>query len=311
MKKVKAVAPFYNEKDFKTQAYKAWVRQKGEQAKAHYPWRAFHGVAYRWDLPSLGILKSKKEARLRFVEPVSMSFDTFPDYARYEIIPLIWDCWPKYIEKTVAWLKKHNVKSVIFTSSQIAEMMKERLPDVNVFKITEGIEVSRFGAGELLKERVVNLFEMGYMQRRYFNRKYPDVYKRLNQSPQGWTQEGFDGLKRFLENTRVIVIYPRSVTEPNIAQGIETLTQRYWECMLSRIVMVGHAPQELVDLVGYNPVIELNSEDEVGHVQDIIEHIGDYQAMVDHNREVALRMAPWEIRMKQVMEWLKGLGYEI
>ena len=45
-------------------------------------------------------------------------------------------------------------------------------------------------------------------------------------------------------------------------------------------------------------------------VMDIVEHISEYQDLVDKNRETALKMAPWEIRMKQIMEWLEGLGYE-
>ena len=51
-----------------------------------------------------------------------------------------------------------------------------------------------------------------------------------------------------------------SSPKPELAGDIETLTQRYWECMLSRIVMLGHAPQELIDLIGYNPVIEIDKE---------------------------------------------------
>ena len=36
-----------------------------------------------------------------------------------------------------------------------------------------------------------------------------------------------------------------------------------------------------------------------------------YQELVDRNRETALQMGSWDIRMKQIMEWLRGLGYEV
>jgi hypothetical protein len=109
------------------------------------------------------------------------------------------------------------------------------------------------------------------------------------------------------------VIFPRSITQPEMAQGIETLTQRYWECMLSRILMVGHAPKELTDLVGYNPVIELDMEHDLEQIESILDDIANpvYQELVDRNRETALRMGSWDIRMKQVMEWLRELGYEV
>lgn len=81
-------------------------------AKSHYPPKCLHGAVFRWELPTLW--KSKKEARLRFVEPVSLFFDTFPDYARYEVVPMFWDCWPCYFEKTCEWLRRHQVKTAIF-----------------------------------------------------------------------------------------------------------------------------------------------------------------------------------------------------
>ena len=80
--------------------------------------------------------------------------------------------------------------------------------------------------------------------------------------------------------------------------------------MLSRSVLLGRAPKELIDLVGYNPVVTLDKEHSDEQVRDIVEHISEYQDLVNKNRETALRMAPWEIRMKRVMEWLEGLGYE-
>lgn len=80
--------------------------------------------------------------------------------------------------------------------------------------------------------------------------------------------------------------------------------------MLSCSVLLGRAPKELIDLVGYNPVVTLDKEHADEQVRDIVEHISEYQDLVNKNRETALRMAPWEIRMKRVMEWLEGLGYE-
>ena len=64
-------------------------------------------------------------------------------------------------------------------------------------------------------------------------------------------------------------------------------------------------------VIGYNPVIDIDYDHFADQVYDIVAHVEDYQPLVDKNREVALQMAPWEIRMKQVMEWLKGLGYDI
>lgn len=113
-------------------------------------------------------------------------------------------------------------------------------------------------------------------------------------------------------NAKVTIALPRSITQPEIAGDIETLTQRYWECMFSRMVMVGHAPQELIDFIGYNPVIELSdkiSAEEL--IANVIEHIEDYQFLVDKNRAIAKRLGSWDVRIAWLIEVLEQLGYEV
>lgn len=107
-------------------------------------------------------------------------------------------------------------------------------------------------------------------------------------------------------NAKVTIALPRSLTQPELAGDIETLTQRYWECMFSRIVMVGHAPKELVDFIGYNPVIELRSDvSPIHQIVEILSHINDYQSLVDRNRATAERKGSWNVRMKWLMKELE------
>lgn len=118
-------------------------------------------------------------------------------------------------------------------------------------------------------------------------------------------------LHEAMEDARITIALPRSVTKPEVAGDIETLTQRYWENMLSRMVMVGHAPKELVDLIGYYPVVELEKKNPVGQIEDILAHIEDYQPLVEKNRDMALRMGDWALRMKTVMAFLESCGYNL
>lgn len=76
--------------------------------------------------------------------------------------------------------------------------------------------------------------------------------------------------------------------------------------MFSRMVMVGHAPQELVDFIGYNPVIELREDISAeALIREVLEHIDDYQELVDKNRKTAQRLGSWDVRMKWLMEELR------
>ena len=305
---VKAVASYWRKGgiNFKTWAYEAWVKYGGQVADVHYPPRWLHHLAFNYELPT--ICKNKKEARLRFVEPVSLSFDTFPDYCLYEIIPFIWDCWPCYFEKVCCWFDKHKVKTAIFTSSQTAERMQERFPNINIMYCPEAVDTSRYDGGRPLSEREIDVLEFGRASGLNINWKGINYVCTKKDGKYLYSNEQ---LPKLMGNAKITIALPRSITEPEKAGNIETLTQRYWENMLSRIVMVGHAPKELVDLIGYNPVIELDYELFNEQIIDIIQHIEDYQELVDKNRDVALKKSDWTLRMVKVTTWLRSLGYTI
>lgn len=307
MKQLVAVAPYNHGINFKMQVYDAWVKMGGQTMSSHYPPTIFHGYAFNHELPT--IWKNKKKALLRFVEPVSISFDTFPEYVHYEIIPMIWDCWPKFFEKTCQWFIKHDVKTAIFTSSQTAERMKKRFPQMNILAITEGIDTSKYKEGKNLNERSIDLLEFGRRNKKVFDVDLPSEYKHLYSKNGEHIFKTEHDLVDGLADSKVTVCYPRCDTQPQKAGDIETLTQRYWEAMLSRIVIVGRAPQELIDLIGYNPVIEIKRERQTEHIIDIIKHIEEYQTLVDKNRETALKMGDWGIRVGQITDWLNSLGY--
>lgn len=340
MKTVKAVAPYRHPAflNYKMSAYEAWERTGGEISPAHYPPRALHGLAFRYEIPEwvqkgssrfaslskfkslcwnrffnfqLSIINSRNEARLRFVEPVSLYFDTFPDYALYEVIPFVWDCWPCYEEKMCKWLEKHDVKTAIFTSAQTAERMRERFPQMNIMWCAEAVDSTLYTEGKSLAERGIDLMEFGRSNERVFNVKLPEMIKHVSTMQDGKFLYTNEQLYQAMGDAKVTITLPRSVTQPEIAGDIETLTQRYWECMLSRMVMLGHAPKELVDLIGYNPVIELDTEHTAEQVQEILAHIEDYQLLVDKNRETALKMGDWYVRMQEVMKCLIDCGYEV
>ena len=309
MKRVFGVAPYYHGINFKMQVYDAWVKMGGNTMPCHYPWRVFHKFAFNYELPTFH--KNEKIAQLRFVEPVSLSFDTFPDYARYEIIPLVWDCWPMYFEKTCHWFIKHHVRTAIFTSSQTADRMKKRFPQMNILTITEGIDTSKYNEGKRLNERSIDLLEFGRRNKKVFDVNLPPNYTHLyskNGEHLFYTEQDLvDGLA----DSKITVCYPRCDTQPDKAGDIETLTQRYWEAMLSRIVIVGRAPKELTDLIGYNPVIEIGKDNQQNRIIEILDNIDNYQSIVDKNRRTAIDLGGWDLRIKEIQLFLQNNGYKI
>lgn len=306
---VKAVKPYIHKGkiNFKHKPYDAWVALGGQTAKSHYPPRCLHGLAYRLELPQLRI--SKREARLRFMQPYSLNFDSFPDSVFYEIIPFFWDCWPANFDIVFAWLNKYHIRTAIFTSSQFADMVREKYPEMNVMWCPEGIDTDNYDEGKNLKDRKVDFLEYGRNIDNVVNYSFENLNVIRGQK-NGHNLLTHDELNLAMQDSRIVAAYPKSYTNPEFAKDIETLTQRYWECMLSRMVMIGHAPKELIDFIGYNPVVEVELDNPNEQLHEILNHIENYQGLVDKNREIALRLGAWELRMKDVISFLSECGYE-
>lgn len=311
MKTVKAVAPYYHKGgiNFKHKPYEAWISLGGKTAKTHYPCRALHGLAYRYELPLLE--KNKKEARLRFVQPYSLFFDSFPDYAQYEIIPFFWDVWPENFEKTFTWLAKHDIKTAIFTSSQVAAMVQTKFPRMNVLAVTEGIDVETYSKGKQLKDREIDFLEYGREIDHVVKYSIEDKIKYVRGKRNGKPIFSQQELIETLASSKVVAAYTKKWTNPEQAGEIDTLTQRYWECMLSGCIMIGHAPQELVGLIGYNPVIEVDMERPDEQLMNILNNVSYYQNLVDINYKSAILYGDWKYSINIIIDFLKKKNYKI
>ena len=224
---------------------------------------------------------------------------------------MFWDCWPCYFKKVCTWLEKHNIRTAIFTSSQTAERMRKRFPEMNIMYCPEGIDTSVYSGGKQLVERSIDVLEFGRSNEKVLNGTFPAAVNHICTKVNGKFIYTNEELYAAMGDAKVTIALPRSMTQPDIAGDIETLTQRYWENMLSRIVMVGHAPQELIDIIGYNPVIEIDSANPILQITDILTHIEDYQELVDRNRTAALEHGDWRLRMRDVMRWLAECEYEV
>ena len=310
-KSLKIVPPYIHPGflNFKYSAFEGLSACGLQTGKGHFPWKILHHWVFLYELPCFFV--NKKTAMLMFVEPVSITFDTFPYYATHEVMPFIWDCWPCYYDKMEAWFNRHKTRTAIFTSRMELEEMHKRCPQVKMLWCPEAVDASIYKKGELLKDRSINLLEFGRSNERVLGNLSIDNH--VCTFVDGKFIYSNEELYETMGDAKMTICLPKSMTHPDMAQGIETLTQRYWEAMLSRMVIVGHAPNELIDICGYNPVLELPDNKDLINtfILDIISNIEDYQELVDKNRKTALEKGIWSIRMKGVVEWLDNIGYTI
>lgn len=311
MKSVKAVKPFIYKKNsnFKLAVYETWRKQGGKVISNRPLEKYYKNISYHLNIPTIKICRD--EVRLRFVEGASLFFDTFPDYIFHEIIPVIWDCWPSFWDVMENFFVKHNVRTVFFTSSQAAEHFKSVFPEYNIFHLPEGIDSQIYKHGKPLRERSIDYLEYGRCSSIVDSSKLDGSINVLSSRNEHNGLVTREDLVNALADSKITIAMTRLDNQPEIAEGIDTLTQRYWECMLSGIILLGRAPQELIDFIGYDPTVKIDLDNVNLQIRDILCHIDDYQELVDRNRIVALQKGDWSDRIKTIMQQLMLLGYKI
>lgn len=310
-KTVKAKKPFIypNNSNFKLAVWEEWAKVGGQSTGERPLEKFYESLSYHVDLPTLW--QNKKEARLCFCEGASLRFDTFPDYLTYEIIPMFWDCWPKYWGVTEKWIKKHNVRTVFFTSSQTADHFRQIFPERNIFHIPEAIETGLYKDEKKLSDRTIDYLEFGRCSRIVDSSKFDSSISVLSSFNEKSGLATRTDLINALSNSKITIALTRLDNQLEIAEGIDTLTQRYWECMLSGVVLLGRAPQELIDFIGYDPTVQINLQDVNSQIIHIKENIESYQELVDKNRQTALQLGDWKLRIKEIRKILLDLGYSL
>ena len=264
----------------------------------------------------------RKEALIVTANGVTLLDNAFPYYGKYEIVPMLWDVWPSTWERMYRSFYVLDVKTIFTTSHQVEDMIN-RNTDIHAHCIHEGINSKKYKNDLQLKERKYDIFEMG---RRF--EKYHRIIELVDQEneimvakPSNLNKNGTlndkkivytnDELYDIMSKSKIMVCFPQCDTNPGRAGNIETLTIRYWEAMLSGCVIIGRAPNELINLIGYNPVIEVDWERAQEQLEEILFCIENFQSLVDKNYKVAQKYAPWESRMPFFIQKLRKEGYEM
>lgn len=242
--------------------------------------------------------------------------NSFPYFFNREVIPVVWDNWPPSFHKFVADLKLLNCRLVFVTVKSHADYINQKM-GIKAYWLPEGINSEMYSRGEDLDKRPYDVFEMGRQMPAYHK-----IIEGLNQEgmlsgllysnskDKGGSWMPLEELISEIPKYKVMICFPRCDTNPK-AKGVETLTQRYWEAMLCRCLIIGRAPGELVELCGYNPVIDVEWENPKEQLVNILNHIGIYQKLVDKNYEFAQKNADWKWRMPFLIDKLKLNNYQI
>ena len=239
----------------------------------------------------------------------------WPWVYKYDIVPMIWDLWPRNLEAFIRFLKYSQVDLCFCTQSYNCRRIESVCPQVKAIWIPEGIDVDSYPAGGGLRNRPIDILNYGRqvnwlneaIEAYHFRRDIIHVHER----GRGLLYKDFESLTQGIRDSKLVICYPKCDTCPEVAGDVETLTQRYWECMCSGALVIGRAPKELIDFCGYNPVIEIDRANCCEQIQDVLDNIDDYQKLADKNRNFACKFATWDSRVKIMLEALKETGYAV
>ena len=223
-----------------------------------------------------------------------------------EIIPYCFDCWPAQYRCWLSFFRRHRVRLAFFSARQSAKYFAGALPGMRCEWLPEACDPTVYRASKSWSQRDIDVLELGRKSDRFHERIREPLAAR-NRSHLFEQVKGRiifpdrDGLIDGFSRTKISICFPCSKTHPERSGTVETVTLRYFESMASKCMLLGHAPQELTDLFGYNPVIEVREGLEYEQIESLLENANPYLDLVESNYRRLLEVGTWEHRVKQVL----------
>ena len=220
----------------------------------------------------------------------------------------IFDAWPAKHRQIIELVRAWGIQYAFVSSSQAAERLAAAADRGTFIWVPEGIDVARYRY-RLPLERDIDVLQLG----RKFDDHHRVIVPALANAGKSYVFEKEKGKVIFptreefvngLARSRISICVPSSVTHPERAGDIETMTVRYLQSMASRCLVLGHAPSEMIDLFGYNPVVEIDMSDPAGQILELLAWYESYLGLIDKNYSVVAGHHTWDSRWSRMSEVL-------
>jgi hypothetical protein len=238
----------------------------------------------------------------------------FPQCYFAETIVYAFDCWPALYGRWAKFFRRHRMRLAFFSARQSAEHFAKALPDMESIWLPEAVEPAIYDGDKPLDQRSIDVLELGRRSDAYHDQIVAPLARagrlhRFQSAPGQIIFPTTEELAAGFADAKVSVCFPSSMTHPQRSGDVETVTHRYFESFASGCIVVGHAPRELVDLFGYNPVIEADMNDAVGQIEGILREPAAHAALVARNRQRVMEVGTWDARVRTLLELLAARGY--
>lgn len=216
----------------------------------------------------------------------------------------LFDAWEKDYQRIIDFVNKYKIDFVFVTASQSAKKLNILFGDKKFFWIPEGIKKDEYQF-KSYENKATDVLAIG----RKFDEYHNKIKDELEKSGKKYLYEKVKGEIIFisreefilgLADAKISICIPSNITHPERAGTIETMTVRYLQSMLSKCLIVGHAPQEMIALFGYNPVIEIDSHRPYEQLNEILINFEEYIPLIEKNYINTIKNHTWENRWNQI-----------
>ncbi len=213
------------------------------------------------------------------------------------------DAWPHNFHPLRRFIRDLGLDTVFTSSSQAADMLNECISNCRFHWIPEGIDMDIYGHHDYEKKDI-DILQMG---RRYdaYHQHILSVAAEVRKTyvyEQDKTQIIFPTRQEFVEamsRTKISVCFPQNITHPEIAGDIETMTNRYLQSMASKCLVLGKAPREMIELFGYNPVVEVDMDQPAKQLKTILTDFDKYMPLIEKNHK-NMSNHTWKKRWEEI-----------
>lgn len=217
----------------------------------------------------------------------------------------LFDAWTSDHEEISDFANKFKIDYLFVTASQAAVAIKPKLHTTKIYWVPEGINPTIYKQDILLADKQIDVLALG--------RKY-DIYHeiiKIQLKEKGYNylyekEKGeliFPTREEFIEGlskTKISICVPSNITHPERAGDVETMTIRYLQSIVSKCLIVGHAPAEMIELFGYNPVIEIDMDKPVEQLLEVLNDFERYIPLIEQNYKVVIDNHTWSNRWEQM-----------
>ena len=252
---------------------------------------------------------------------VQLSVQMGPDFA--SVIPhflqggpnfiYMFDGWPRYMPWLVDFVDYFNVRTIFFSARDSCRLFNERKGQLGNRGrwLPEGIAPDGYHFAPP-EEKQIDVLEFGRRFESYHHQIQPVLAQANKNHVYGkndallFAKKG--DLCQALAQSKICVCFPSSMTHPARAEGISTMTLRYLQAMLSKCLVVGIPPSDIVEVIGYDPVVSYDPEDPGGQLLALLNDWDRHQELIERNYSAVTTRHLWRHRLQSIRPFLCEAG---